>query len=103
MDKLTLKKINAYTINSADDDFRSSDKGVYRNLSVATERAPKSGWYGSNGTVKNIEVWEDEDGELYSLKPLGKFTDEAEQYKENLMASIKSKLTTEELTLIGIK
>jgi hypothetical protein len=103
MDKLTLKKIEAYTVHSTDNDRTSSNKGVYRNSSIAAVRAVKAGWYGSDGTVISIEVWEDENGDLYNLKKLGKFTDEAEQYKENLMASIKSKLTTEELTLIGIK
>lgn len=103
MDKLTLTKINAYTINSADSEYRSSNKGVYRDYSVAAVRAPNSGWYGSNGTVENIEVWQDENGELYSVKPLGKFTDEVEKYKEDLISSIKAKLTTEELALIGVK
>lgn len=102
MSTLTLKKIDAYTVNSSDDEMRSSDKGVYRNSSVAAVRAVKSGWYGSDGTVKNIEVWEDENGDLYTLKKLGKFTDEAEKYKENLMTSIKSKLTNEEMILLGL-
>lgn len=103
METLKLNKINAYTVHSSDDEYRSSNKGVYRNYSVAAVRAPKSGWYGSNGTVENIEVWEDENGDLYTLKKIGKFTDEAEKYKEDLMSSIKAKLTTEELALIGVK
>lgn len=102
MDTLTIKKINAYTVHSSDDERTSSDKGVYRSSSIAAVKARKSGWYGSDGTVKNIEVWEDENGNLYKVKAIGKFTDEAEKYRADLIASIKAKLTIEELALLNL-
>lgn len=79
MEKLTLIKVSAYTINSSDDEIRSSDKGVYKSQPIAYQKSKKSGWYGSDGTVKMLDnIYEDIDGVLYSVKKIGKYTDVAE-------------------------
>jgi hypothetical protein len=104
MTNLSLTKVSAYTVNSADSETTSSDKGLYSDLNIATVKAKGAGWYGSNGEARGLlDIWQDEYGDLYQVTPLGKFTDVAEKYKEDLVNSIKSKLTPEELVLVGIK
>jgi hypothetical protein len=103
MSELKLKPINAYTVYSSDDEMRSSNKGVYKDYNIASTKAIGSGWYGSNGEVKSLnDVYEDESGELYTVKHVGKFTDVAEKFREDTLASIKSKLTKAELELLGV-
>lgn len=106
MEKLNLTKINAYGVDSSDDEYRSSIKGYYENSNIASVKAKGSGWYGSDGKVVPVELWKDETtGLLYEVKMAGngKFTDVAEKYKEDTLASIKSKLTDDELILLGLK
>lgn len=101
MNELKLKPIEAWTVNSSDDERRSSNKGVYRNYSEATKKAPNSGWYGSNGTVEKLKnIFEDENGDLYEVKPLGKSTDDKEKYELKMKQQISSKLTEEEIKFI---
>lgn len=105
MSELKLKKKTAYTVYSSDNEIKSSEKGLYKDHDVASKKAVGSGWYGSNGVVMTIDVWEAEDGKLYTVNPAGddgKFTDESEQYKKDIRASIKAKLTPEELSILGI-
>lgn len=104
MNKLELTPIDAYTVNSADDEYRSSDKGIYRSLAIAEQFSKGSGWYGSDGTVESKEnVFVDPNGILYEVKLIGYFTDEAQQMKKDLMESIKSKLSPEEFEMIHFK
>ena len=99
---LTLTPINAYTINSSDNEWASSDKGIYQDYNIACIKSKKCGWYGSDGNVKAIEVWKDENNNLYKLIPLGKFLDVEEEYKNKLIQQIKNKLTEEELKLLDL-
>jgi hypothetical protein len=101
--ELHLKKTSGYTVNSSDSEYASSDKGLYRNYNYASTKAKGSGWYGADGEVRDVEVWQDQNGELYSVKHVGKFQDDEEEFRKNVMNSIKSKLTQEELKILGIK
>lgn len=99
-----LTKVVAYTIHSQDDERTSSNKGVYKDSSIASAKAHKSGWYGTDGDVRQIDdIFQDENGELYNVKYIGQYTDVSEKIKEDTIASIKSKLTDAELKLLGIK
>ena len=102
--KLELTKVDkAYTINSADNEYSSSNKGVYKDYNIASTKAKGSGWYGSNGTVEDVtDLYQDVNGVLYKIKLIGKFTDEEEKYRTDTINSIKSKLTKEELELLNI-
>ena len=103
MSELKLKPIKAYTVYSSDDEMRPSNKGVYKDYNIASTKAVGAGWYGSNGEVKDLnDVYEDESGELYTVKHVGNFTDADEKLKEDTLASIKSKLTKAELELLGV-
>ena len=102
MSDLNLTVAIAYTVHSSDSEVRSSDKGVYKDISIANKMAIGSGWWGSNGEVKLLEnIFEDEKGRLYQVKFLGYPTNEDEEHKKNLLESIKSKLTDEELNFIN--
>lgn len=103
MNDLKLKKVIAYTVYSSDDERRSSEKGVYKDRNIAATKAVGSGWYGSDGEVREKkDVYDDGNGNLYHAVPIGQFTDVSEKYREETLASIKSKLTKEELVLLGI-
>lgn len=103
MSELKLKKVTAYTVNSSDDEWKSSDKGVYKDSRIASTKTKGAGWYGSDGEVREMkDVYEDENGELYTVKHIGKYMDVEEKFREETIASIKTKLTKEELDLLGI-
>jgi len=99
MDKLTnLEKVNAYTVNISVDEYDCKDTGLYNTHAIATEKAKRAGWYGSDGTVKQLEnIYVDDEGILYSVNKLGMFTDVKEAKDKELLESIQSKLTPEEL------
>ncbi len=101
---LTLKKVTAYTVYSSDDDRSSSEKGSYKDANIAAVKAKGSGWYGSNGEVRvKKDVYEDEEGTLYKVTSIGQFVDVSEDAVQAVINSIKSKLSAEELSLLGIK
>lgn len=100
--EIILKKEKAFAVNSSDDGKSSSIKGYFKDYNVASVKSKGSGWYGADGEVKSVDVWADGEGNIYDLKPLGKYTDEAEKYRQETMQSIKSKLTKEELELLGV-
>lgn len=103
MSELKLKPIKAYSVNSSDDEWKSSNKGVYKDYNIASTKTKGAGWYGSDGKVVDLDdVYEDGNGELYTVKHVGKFTDVAEKFREDTLASIKSKLTKAELELLGV-
>lgn len=102
---MKLRKITAWTVYSADSDTQSSEKGVYQERSLAEAKSRGSGWYGSNGEVREkTDVWQDlETGELYQVKCLGHFTDLEEARRKRMAESIKSKLTEEEIKFLNVK
>lgn len=103
MSELKLKPVTAYTVYSSDNDRQSSEKGIYKDSSIAAIKAVGSGWYGSDGEVRDKKnVYEDENGKLYIVNYFGEFNDVAEQYRIDTIASIKTKLTQAELNLLGI-
>ena len=98
---LNLKVAVAYTIHVPVDERTSKDIGVYKDVSIANKKSFGAGWYGSNGEVRHLEnIFEDDKGILYQVKCLGYPTNESEERKENLLKSIKSKLSEEELDFI---
>ena len=103
MAELRLKPVKAFTIYSSDDDRRSSEKGIYKDYAIASKKAKGCGWYGSDGEVRTKDgIFEDEQGGLYNVKFIGNFTDVAEKEREETLASIKSKLTEQELAFLKI-
>lgn len=101
---LNLNPIQAFTVNSPDDEYRSSDKGIYRTKEIAQSKCKNAGWYGSAGKVEEKDdIYIDENGTLYEVTKLGGFTDEDIRKKNDLIESIKSKLTQEELALLNFK
>lgn len=102
MADLELNVAVAYTVHSTDSETTSSDKGVYKDVSIANKKSIGAGWYGSNGEVRPLyDIFEDEKGKLYQVKCLGYPTNESEEHKQKLLKSITSKLTDEELEFIS--
>lgn len=97
-DSLNIKKIQAYAVYSSDDERSGSIKGYYTNISVASAKAEKSGWYNSDGEVQSLILHTD--GKyLYEVCRVG-FCNNDEAEKEHMIASIKSKLSKEELKFL---
>ena len=101
--KLNLVKKKAWAIKSSDSEASSSIKGYYKDSSLAHIESKGCGWYGSDGEVICVTVYEDEQGKVYSVEDLGKYRDDDEVIKEKTLNSIKEKLTTEELAFLGVK
>ena len=102
--ELTLKKVTAYTVYSSDNEWTGSEKGSYKSSDIASVKAKGAGWYGSDGQVRvKKDVYSDEEGNLYNVTKIGKFIDELEKEYQAVINSIKSKLTPEELHLLGVK
>jgi hypothetical protein len=100
LDILELQIIAAYTIYSADDEYRGSEKGVYRDRAYAEEKAIGAGWWGSNGEVRTISVGVDKNGLVYRLTAIGEFADVKQQNDSAMLKTIEAKLTPEELNFI---
>jgi len=100
MEQLILTKVEGYAVRTTDDERSSSIKGYYKTYHTASKAAEGTGWYGSNGTVEPTELYEDSNGNIYVIKYTGKYTDVAKKEREELIESINSKLTTEELELL---
>jgi hypothetical protein len=100
--KLELFELQAYTVYSADTERTSSCKGLYKTYGDAELASRGSGFYGSDGEVRQITVWEDTSGKLYEVKELGDFTLDGKAKKEALLNSIREKLTDEEMALLDI-
>jgi hypothetical protein len=101
--ELNLVKKKAWAINSSDSEVSSSIKGYYKDSSLAHIESNGCGWFGSDGEVICVTVYEDEEGKVYSVEDLGKYRDDEEVVKEKIINSIKEKLTTDELVFLGIK
>tara|TARA_R110001592_G_scaffold268269_3_gene534544 strand:- start:50312 stop:50620 length:309 start_codon:yes stop_codon:yes gene_type:complete len=102
MEKLKLTKVVAWAVSSSDDERSSSIKGYYKDYNIASVDSKGSGWFGSDGDVVQAEIYEDEEGNIYTLKSVGKYKDVDRKYREEAMKKIKDKLTPEELKLLGL-
>ena len=100
MIQLVLTQVNGYAVRASDDERSSSIKGYYKEYHTASKAAENAGWYGSNGTVEPTQLYEDNEGNIYVIKYAGKYTDVAKKEREELISSINSKLTKEELELL---
>ncbi len=98
--RLTEQK--AYTVYASVDEWSSTEQGIYSTYGAANIKASKAGWYGSDGEVRDKTVWSDPNGELYELKPIGRFIDVTELEKEKLLSEIKQKLTQAEQKFLNI-
>lgn len=99
---LNLTLIQAFAVESADDERSSSIKGYYRNKNAACIAAKGSGWYNSDGIVKDVEVWTDRMGNIFVVKDAGKgkFVDDEEDFNKKMFENVKSKLTPEEFMFL---
>lgn len=101
-EELKLKKVRAYKMSASNDERCSSVRGYYKNFNAASIDSKKAGWYDSDGKVELVDLYEDEEGKLYSTESLGKFKDVEKQYHEETLEKIKSKLTPEEISFLKI-
>ena len=102
MEQLILTKVKAFAMEASDDERSSSIKGYYKNKNIASIDAKDAGWYGSNGKVIPIDLYEDLEGNVYLLESIGKYKDDDRKYREEAILNIKLKLTPEEQLLLGI-
>ena len=100
--ELVLKETGAYRVHysNGDDGYRDVTIGHYSSFATAERKSKKAGWYGGDAEVSS----EDDiytDGEfLYKVKKLGRYTDVEEEIQQALSASIRLKLSPEELEFI---
>ena len=99
---LTLKRQDAYTVYASIDDMRNANKGVYSDYSSANAASIKAGAWGEDGSVKNLTVWADGEGNIYELKPLGKYTDIEANQREKILSEIKGKLSASEQKFLNL-
>ena len=104
-DKLELTKITGYILMADNDSGTSYQiKGYYKNENIALVDAKGAGSWGGDGKVEKVELYTDGEN-IYTLQlaGVGKFVDIERDYKDKTINTIKSKLTKEELELLGIK
>lgn len=102
MEQLNLIKQSVWSIVATVDERSSRSIGYYKNSSIAFNNAKGAGWYGSDGTVELVDVYEDDKGNIYEVKPKGRCVDVAEKAEEEMINVIKSKLSDNELEFLGI-
>ena len=96
-------KITIYEISVPKSDRESESYGFFKNKDLGLKISSGKGWYGSSGTAQAIEVTEIE-GVFYKLTKVCKVSDVNmnEDVRQGMIDNIKSKLTAEELTLLGL-
>lgn len=102
MERLILKKVDAYALEASVDERSSKILGYYKDGNIASVDAKGAGWYGSDGKSKSVTLYEDEEGNIYNVKCEGKYKDVDREYRTETMEKIKSKLTPEECKLLGL-
>lgn len=102
MENLNLTQKSAYALRVSTDEHSSKISGYYKDSNMADIDAKGAGWYGSDGCVESATVYEDENGEIYQVKHLGKYKDVDREYREETMEKIRSKLTDAERKVLGI-
>lgn len=99
---LKLTATQAYRVHYWDGDRSGHDVtiGYFSSSTKADAKAKGAGWYGGDADV-DYENDIFTDGEfIYKVEKLGRYTDQEEERKEILTASIKNKLTVEELDFL---
>ena len=102
MEQLKLNKVSAWAVEASVDERRNAITGYYKDSNIARVDAQGAGWYGSEGTVKEVDLYEDEDGNIYNVVCEGKYKDVDRKFREETMDNIKTKLTPEEIKLLGL-
>ena len=100
--ELKLKKVSAYEVIVSTDERSSKTLGYYKDSNIASIDSKKAGWYDLDGEVSSVELYEDENGDIYDVESLGKYKDVEKEYREEILAKIRSKLTTEELKFLNL-
>lgn len=99
---LKLKQTGGYTVTISDEKGGDVSKRYYKDYNIASVKSKGAGYYGEDGRVVELKLWEDSDGNLYSVELLGKFSDSNEKYRMEVLSSIKNKLSKQELELLGL-
>lgn len=97
------KKIISELSWYSDEDGRTQDVLYYLSSAIAVKDSIGKDPWGKDGKVTYRQLYEDEEGNLYTVKELGKPVDVETAYREKTIASIKAKLTPAELELLNIK
>lgn len=102
--ELSLTKVEAWAIHALIDDRRTGTKGYYKDPAIAAIDAVGAGINGEDGTVDPISLYEDTDGDIYYVEQAGngKYKDVQRANKKVVIDSIKTKLTQEELDVLGL-
>lgn len=99
---MILRKITAYRADVSVNEYSTTTIGYYSKKAFALEAGKGKGWYGEDGKAELEEVYQDENGDLYEVEKLGRLKDEDQGHVLELMNKIKSKLTPEELDILGL-
>jgi hypothetical protein len=95
--EVTLQRVDAYIVKASTDERGSSViVGYYSERNVADLSAKGAGWWGQDGEVISKQMLQDSNGNLYSADTVGKFTDLDQRAKQQMLDSIKSKLSPAE-------
>ena len=93
---LILKKVTGYKLTVSVSEWQNKTAGYYRDRSIAEVEKLGAGWYGSNGDVDAVELYEDGAGNLYKVKELTGFKDDEDFHEREMRAKILGKLSPEE-------
>jgi len=101
---LLLMPVNVYQVYAPDNEVSGSIHGYFLDYDKASEFAKHCGWYGSSGKVSEVLFAYTDGTEYYIAKDI-KLTDVEvvkQEAKKLRIEQIKSKLTPEEIELLGL-
>jgi len=101
MEKVTSEPYVAWLVTGTNDDRGPSvEKGVYKNSGLARKDARTASFWNTEGSVHPIKVI-DIDNKPYRLKPIQKFADQGRVYNEEMVETIKAKLSEDEIKYLS--
>lgn len=96
---LNLKHVKAYMLTAPISERSYEKLGYYESEYLAEKDSEGAGWYNTKGTVTECDdVYIDSEENIYKVTNVGKFKDNG----IDILEEIKSKLTDEEIKLLGI-
>ncbi len=98
-----MKETTIYEIKVPKSEWESESYGYFKNEQLGLKISNGKGWFGSSGMAYPIKVV-DINGVFYKLQKVCKVSDVDmnEDVRQGMIDNIKSKLSKEELELLGL-
>lgn len=103
MERLHLKEVDAFELFVPTDEVGNvGPRTYYKDKNIAAIDGNGAGFYGADGIVSPVKLWQDTKGNLYRLEAGGALVDADKNYKETVRQRIAERLGPVEAEFMGL-